>query len=67
MIPNTVKVIKYSAFESCTLLTSLTIPDSVTAIGNRAFYNTGLTSVSLPSGIVLGTDVFDSDVVITYR
>jgi hypothetical protein len=66
-IPNTVKVIEYSAFESCTLLTSLTIPDSVTAIGTKAFYNTGLTKVSLPSGIVLGTDAFDSDVVITYR
>ena len=41
-----------SAFESCTGLTSVTIPDSVTSIGRSAFYNcTGLTSVTIPNSV----------------
>ncbi|MBQ4585160.1 MAG: InlB B-repeat-containing protein [Clostridia bacterium] len=39
--------IKDSAFESCTSLTSITIPNSVTSIGSEAFYNCqSLTSVN---------------------
>ena len=34
------KLIANSAFEDCTSLTSVTIPNSVTSIGKRAFYNT---------------------------
>ena len=49
-----------SAFESCTGLTSVTIPDSVTSIGRSAFYNcTGLTSVTIGSGVKsIGEDAF---------
>ena len=37
------------AFSSCSGLTSVTIPDSVTSIGYRALYNcTGLTSITIP-------------------
>ncbi|MBQ8546603.1 MAG: InlB B-repeat-containing protein [Clostridia bacterium] len=41
-----------SAFEDCTSLTSITIPDSVTAIGRYAFYDcTSLTSVTIPDSV----------------
>ena len=40
-----------SAFEDCTGLTSVTIPDSVTSIGGRAFYNTAWYD-NQPDGLV---------------
>lgn len=40
------------AFDSCTGLTGITIPDGVTSIGNMAFWNcTGLTSVTIPDSV----------------
>ena len=50
-----------SAFSS-TSLTSVTIPEGVTSIGNDAFYNcTSLTSVSIPSSVTsIGTWAFQS-------
>ena len=48
----TVTSIGVSAFEYCTGLTSVTLPNSVTSIGGDAFYHcTGLTSVSLPNSV----------------
>ncbi len=49
-----------SAFESCTGLTSIEIPNSVTSIGRGAFSGcTGLTSVTIPNSVTnIGSDAF---------
>ena len=50
----------FIAFSLKTPLTSVTIPDSVTSIGNSAFYNSnGLTSLTIPSSVKsIGTQAF---------
>jgi len=41
-----------SAFYECTSLTSVTIPDTITSIGNLGFYNcTSLTSITIPDAV----------------
>lgn len=39
------------AFENCTALTSIELPESVTSIGTGAFFRSGLISITLPSRI----------------
>ena len=39
------------AFSDCTSLTSISLPSSLTSIGDWAFSNTGISSVSIPEGI----------------
>jgi hypothetical protein len=49
---NTVTAIGESAFDDCSGLTSVTIPDGVTSIGVRAFRRcSGLTSVTIPGSV----------------
>ena len=47
--------------EGCKILTSVTIPNSVTSIGNKAFYGcTSLTSVTIPNSVTsIGVWAFD--------
>ena len=48
-----------SAFEGCSSLTSITIPESVTSIGNYAFQYCSLTSITLPEGVTsIGYNAF---------
>ena len=53
-------VIGKCAFKGCSGLTSLTLPDGITEIGDEAFeYCSGLTSLTLPAGITsIGDDTF---------
>ena len=50
-----------SAFNSCSGLTSVTIPNSVTSIGKSAFrYCSGLTSVTIPNSVTsIGSSAFE--------
>nr|MBR9809224.1 leucine-rich repeat protein [bacterium] len=44
--------IEYEAFNNCTSLTSITIPDGVTSIRGGAFYRcTSLTSITIPDSV----------------
>ena len=44
--------INYAAFQDCTNLTSITIPNNVESIGDHAFYNcSGLTSITIPNNV----------------
>ena len=45
--PNGVNKIEYAAFSGCSNLTSIVIPDDVAEIGGEAFYNTGITALSV--------------------
>ncbi len=54
-----VKTIEELAFSSCTDLTSVTIPNSITSIGRDAFYGCGLVSVTIPNSVTtIGDDAF---------
>ena len=54
------KIIAYGVFGSCARLTSITIPDSVTAIGEYAFHDCdNLTSVTIPDSVTtIGISAF---------
>lgn len=49
------------AFSECRSLKSITLPGGLETVGNEAFSESGLTSISLPNSVkTLGTSVFDS-------
>ena len=56
-----VRAIEYAAFECCRYLTSVTIPNSVIEIGERAFWSCeSLTSITIPNSVkVIENQVFE--------
>ena len=59
VIPNTVTSINNDAFRMHTGLTSITIPESVTSIGDAAFQSSGLTSVIIGKSVkTIGENAF---------
>ena len=59
IIKDGVKGIGAYAFYECSSLTSVTIPNSVTSIGELAFHGSGLTSVTIPNSVTsIGSRAF---------
>ena len=61
VLPGTVTRIDDSAFEGTYALTKITLPDSLTAIGERSFRQSGLTQLSVPRGVrTIGSSAFEA-------
>lgn len=51
--------INANAISGCSSITSITIPNTVTTIGDNAFKETGITSITIPNSVSsIGKDVF---------
>ena len=67
VIPDGITRIGREAFYQCTEVTSITIPNSVTDIGSRAFQKSGLTSIMIPSSVTyIGEFAFSIDTLTSF-
>ena len=68
---SSLSTIPENTFENCIALTSFEIPNHITAIKEKAFYNTSLISLSIPSTVTsIEANSFssnDNDKVIIYQ
>ena len=65
-MPDGLKEIGGSAFERSKKLTSINIPETVKTLGEEAFYETGLTEVTLPRNVQGVEAAFEEGVAISY-
>ena len=56
VLPNTLKDTGYATFSYATALKTIELPQSLETIGNRSFQNSGLTTITIPSGV---TNIID--------
>jgi len=60
VIPSSVTRIGDEAFYGCTRLTGMTIPNGVISIGSWAFWNSGLTNVTITASVTeIGEGAFE--------
>lgn len=58
-LPSTLKRIEYSAFQGCSYLSDIYLPENLELIGQRCFHGSGLESVRLPPALtVIGDNAF---------
>ena len=55
-------------FDSCDMLTDVTIPDGVTTIGAFCFSDCGISNITVPDSVTnISGNPFDSDMKITWK
>lgn len=60
VLPNTVTHIEESAFEGCTGLKKITLPEGLLEIGDKAFCNTALKNITIPESVLkVGKSIFN--------
>lgn len=51
IVPDSVKTIQYGAFASCSLITSVVLPDGLIDVESYAFYGTSITEITIPASV----------------
>ena len=51
-LPQNLKSIGRAMFKDCSSLTDITLPASLTSIGTEAFYQSGIKSITIPTGVI---------------
>ena len=50
-LPSSLATLSFATFEKCTSLTTITLPSTLQTIEGQAFYQSGLTSISIPPSV----------------